>query len=285
MSNIRVKHDKSNPYVVLNKKTLEHSKISWAAKGLWAYLLSRPDDWQVSVAHLSTIFNGYGGGRDAIQGLLKELIEHKYAKFIEIREKGKFISCDYEVYETPDLFKETLPQPDVPLTDQPEPTCPPLISIDSLPCNESKKEKDSSSSFSDQEKQMQKTLEDQGLNESSIKTILFLNPTPESIKNALDCANAYEPDDLGSFLFKAIKNKWQPPKEIVSPEVAEIKKKDEMTKKIEERRMQATLIKNRYPEAMFEIKKDFIEVRNSKGFCPLAYSDDSILEYFKQFIM
>lgn len=119
MSSVRVKHDKENPYVILNKKALQSPDISWEAKGLWSYLLSLPDDWVVSVAHLSTIHKGRGGGRDAIWSIMKELIQHGYACRIEIREKGKIKGYDYEVYEKPIKLKKSLPHTALPCTVNP----------------------------------------------------------------------------------------------------------------------------------------------------------------------
>jgi len=133
MSNIRIKHDKQNPYVVLNKKPLACRELSWSAKGLWSYLLSLPDDWKVSVAHLSSIYQGHGGGRDAIQAILSELIEKKYAIRIEVRQNGKFGSCDYEVYESPNFLKELVPQQEFPAPVSPAPANPALLSTNPPP--------------------------------------------------------------------------------------------------------------------------------------------------------
>ncbi len=100
MSIVRVEHSKENPYVVLNKKALEDKSISWAAKGLWSYLLSRPDNWKVSVTQLSSIYNGKGGKEKAIYSLLKELIAQGYcAKEIKRADKGHYEKVEYVIYE------------------------------------------------------------------------------------------------------------------------------------------------------------------------------------------
>ncbi|MCU5830256.1 replication protein, partial [Clostridioides difficile] len=49
MGIIRVSKDKDNPYVVLNKTCLEDVKLSWQAKGLHSYLISKPDHWKIYV--------------------------------------------------------------------------------------------------------------------------------------------------------------------------------------------------------------------------------------------
>lgn len=39
-------------FVVLEQRTVEDGRLSWAARGLLTYLLSRPDEWQVRVTDL-----------------------------------------------------------------------------------------------------------------------------------------------------------------------------------------------------------------------------------------
>lgn len=106
MSIVRISHNRENPYVMLNKKALEDPKLSWAAKGLWAYLMSRPDDWNVSVSHLSKIYSGKGGGEKAIWSLLKELIENGYCTRTQNKlADGSFGKVIYVIME----FKISLP--------------------------------------------------------------------------------------------------------------------------------------------------------------------------------
>jgi hypothetical protein len=102
----RSPHDKVNPYVMLNKEALKDPSLSWGAKGLWAYLLSLPDDWKISVAHLSKLYPDKGGGIKAIYSLLNELIECGYCERSQGNEsKGKFKEIDYHISE----FKKSLP--------------------------------------------------------------------------------------------------------------------------------------------------------------------------------
>lgn len=113
MSIIRVSHDKERPYVILNKVCLEDSRITWAAKGIWSYLMSRPDDWRVSVAHLRNQFgmNGIRGQqRDSLLSYLGELIHFGYAERIEIRERGRVIEYNFIVYEHPSAPRQELPE-------------------------------------------------------------------------------------------------------------------------------------------------------------------------------
>jgi hypothetical protein len=103
MSIVRIQHDKDKPYVQINKAGLETPNVSWAAKGLWAYLISRPDNWRVSVLHLSKIYTGKnrGNGEKGVRAALAELIEEGYVFPEKIRgEEGKFGGLNYVVYES-----------------------------------------------------------------------------------------------------------------------------------------------------------------------------------------
>ena len=68
MSIIKIRKHENN-FVILQKTVLEMPKLSWKAKGLWAYLLSRIDNWEVNVKHLKSHFPG---GKDLVLGMLKE---------------------------------------------------------------------------------------------------------------------------------------------------------------------------------------------------------------------
>ena len=48
----RVAKNKDNPYVMIDKRPLENPSLSWKAKGVLAYLLSRPDDWEIILGDL-----------------------------------------------------------------------------------------------------------------------------------------------------------------------------------------------------------------------------------------
>jgi DnaD/phage-associated family protein len=99
MSIIRIAK-KKNPFVMIDKACLEDPRLSWKAKGLLAYLLSRPDDWNVQVNHL---IRQSTDGRDAVYAAIKELREYGYCYRSPDKikgEGGKFIGYEYTVYET-----------------------------------------------------------------------------------------------------------------------------------------------------------------------------------------
>jgi hypothetical protein len=72
--------------------------LSWAAKGLLAYLLSLPETWEV---RLRDLFLRSSCGRKPTQAALNELIEAGYV--VKIQGKNKRRDTKYHVYENPAL--------------------------------------------------------------------------------------------------------------------------------------------------------------------------------------
>lgn len=99
MSTFRVTKDKNNPYVMINKSSLQDERLSWKAKGLLVYLLSLPDDWKI---YETELINHAKDGRDGTRSAIKELIDAGYITRERTRdEKGRLTGTDYNVYEVP----------------------------------------------------------------------------------------------------------------------------------------------------------------------------------------
>ncbi len=49
---LRVVKNKEHPYVMLNMAALNDPRLSWKAKGLHSYLMTKPDDWKVYLSEL-----------------------------------------------------------------------------------------------------------------------------------------------------------------------------------------------------------------------------------------
>jgi hypothetical protein len=98
MSIIRIKK-KEHPYVQVDKRVLEDSRLSWRAKGILVYLLTKPDGWTVKVAD---IWGKGTEGRNAVQACLEELRVIGYAQLVAIVGTGnKFLGKEWEVSEEP----------------------------------------------------------------------------------------------------------------------------------------------------------------------------------------
>lgn len=96
MSIIRTR--KHAQYVAIEHSVLSDLSLSWEAKGLHCYLLSRPDHWRVSVEHLAR--KGRGAGRDKLYRIIDELIERGYAERTQRRmPSGRVNGYEYIVHE------------------------------------------------------------------------------------------------------------------------------------------------------------------------------------------
>lgn len=95
---IRTVKNKDNPYVMINKLGIQDPNLSWAAKGLLAYLLSLPDDWKIYVKEL---VNHASGGRDHTYTVIRQLLNSGYMEKVEYRYKGRVLALNYNVFEVP----------------------------------------------------------------------------------------------------------------------------------------------------------------------------------------
>ena len=100
LATFRIHKDKSNPYVIMHKGFLNDLDISWRAKGVLAYLLSKPDDWQVQVKDIITHAKE---SKAAVRSAVGELLKFGYMSRRIIRESGKFARFEYDVFESPEL--------------------------------------------------------------------------------------------------------------------------------------------------------------------------------------
>lgn len=94
----RVVKNKNNPYVMIDRRPVDNPKLSFKAKGILVYLLSRPDGWEVSVADL--IKHGTDG-EAAVRSGLKELKEAGHMRYTQSRNAGRITGWLIEVFEVP----------------------------------------------------------------------------------------------------------------------------------------------------------------------------------------
>lgn len=91
-------------FLILNNDISNDKRLSWAARGLLIYLLSKPDDWRVSVQNLinETSESGAPLGRDGVYTILRQLEEAGYLRRTKANDNGgKFAGTDYTVTESP----------------------------------------------------------------------------------------------------------------------------------------------------------------------------------------
>ena len=95
---IRISKNKDNPYVMIEKRIAEDARLSWKAKGLMLYFLSRPDTWTIRMGDL---INRSTDGEASIRAGINELVEAGYIVRRETHdERGYFVKW-LEVYEQP----------------------------------------------------------------------------------------------------------------------------------------------------------------------------------------
>lgn len=112
---IRVEHDRQHPYKVINTSFANDERLTWGARGLLVYLLSKPNDWKMQVPDL---VSQSPAGRDAVYSILKNLEENGYLQRTRTRRPdGTFEFCSV-VYETAQPLPE---KPEVEDPDEPEP--------------------------------------------------------------------------------------------------------------------------------------------------------------------
>ena len=94
----RVVKSANNPYVMIDRRPIDNPKMSWKAKGMLTYLMSRPDGWEVSVTDL---INHATDGEASTRAGLKELKEAGHMKYTNMRNKGRITGWLIEVFEIP----------------------------------------------------------------------------------------------------------------------------------------------------------------------------------------
>lgn len=101
MATLRVRKDSN--YSCINNQPLRDVTLSWAARGLLAYLLSMPDNWQVNTDQL---IEQSPAGRDHVLSLLRELEAIGY--FVRRRKKNPEGKWEWErtIHETPQKTNE-----------------------------------------------------------------------------------------------------------------------------------------------------------------------------------
>ena len=126
MAIIRQKRKKR--FSIIDNRVIEDKRLTWGARGLLEYMLSKPDDWKFYMSELIT--HSDNDGRDKTYGYLKELKKYGYVIRKQGRNsKGKFEAQDLIVTDTPALPPHT----DSPDTGRPDTVNPTLPNTDFKP--------------------------------------------------------------------------------------------------------------------------------------------------------
>jgi uncharacterized phage protein (TIGR02220 family) len=101
MSIIRVEK-KTKGFSVIDNAPFEDKQLTWGAKGLIGYLLTKPDNWQI---RMQDLHNSSPQGEHAVKSLVKELILKGYILRQRTKDKNGKFRWVYVVFERP-----TIPQ-------------------------------------------------------------------------------------------------------------------------------------------------------------------------------
>jgi hypothetical protein len=111
----RVEKNADNPFVMIDRRPIENPSLSWRAKGILTYLISRPDNW---IVRLGDLIKRSPDGVYAVRTALRELTKAGHLTRREEREQGKFKQYVLMVHEVPVTSTVTnLPQADKPQAD------------------------------------------------------------------------------------------------------------------------------------------------------------------------
>lgn len=79
---IRSQRDRNNPYFLMRRDAAQEGRLSWEARGLLAYVLSKADNWKIRLGDLR---KQGSSGRDVTRRILRELEEAGYLTRERIR--------------------------------------------------------------------------------------------------------------------------------------------------------------------------------------------------------
>jgi hypothetical protein len=90
-------------FTITSNKTPEVPGVSWGAKGLLWYILSRPPGWEIHTWQLAGIYSGEkrGNGKPAIGGFIKELIKAGFLIYKKYQKKNGQWDHKYDAYPVP----------------------------------------------------------------------------------------------------------------------------------------------------------------------------------------
>lgn len=120
----RVKKIKIKGFTIIDNDIINDPRMHLKALGLFAYMWSKPDDWQFYISEIATHFKD---GESAVSSAMKELMELGYLKRTQNRKDGKFSTYDYVLQEIPkpknhsSVPKSDLPKPEKPKSEKPIP--------------------------------------------------------------------------------------------------------------------------------------------------------------------
>jgi hypothetical protein len=93
---IKIKKHESS-FVIIDKRPLENAVLSWRAKGLLAYLLTKPNNW---VVVMNDLILRSRDKRQSTQKAFAELRDHGHATLETVRDElGRIVGKEWHIHE------------------------------------------------------------------------------------------------------------------------------------------------------------------------------------------
>ncbi len=124
-----IRQKRKERFSIIDNRVIEDKRLSWGARGLLEYMLSKPDDWKFYMSEL--ISHSDKDGRDKTYGYMDELKKYGYVTRKQKRNSnGKFGNQDLVVTDQPLTGFPYTAKPD---TDSPDTVNPALLNTDFKP--------------------------------------------------------------------------------------------------------------------------------------------------------
>jgi hypothetical protein len=117
---------RDNPFAQIDKRMLGDYRLSWRAKGILSYLLSKPDNW---IVRSEEIQSRATEGRDAIRAAMKELAKFGYAELVNTKDGREWLIREQSTKPCPEKpsLQNDNPCPEKPTPEKPTPENRPLV--------------------------------------------------------------------------------------------------------------------------------------------------------------
>lgn len=99
-----IERDRNTSYSVIGNTCLRDSRLSGRARGIFAYIMTLPDDWKL---YRTELYTHFPEGRRALDTAFKELQDLGYITKKPIHERGRLNGWRYRVREKPTADADT----------------------------------------------------------------------------------------------------------------------------------------------------------------------------------
>lgn len=124
----RIKKIKIKGFTIIDNDVINDDRMHLKALGLFAYMWSKPDDWQFYVSEIASHFKD---GESAVSSAMKELMTLGYLKRTQNRKDGRFANYDYVLRELPKQENQgSVPKGDFTKSEKPKPGNRGLLNTD-----------------------------------------------------------------------------------------------------------------------------------------------------------